>query len=127
MVHLRAQKVANAAKLLPPQEVVGPETGDLLVISWGGTHGACLTAVEQAQSEGLKVAHAHIRYLNPFPENLGDILSRYRKVLVPELNMGQLRMLLRSKYLVDCIGLNKVKGKPFSTTEVLEAIRAQLR
>jgi 2-oxoglutarate ferredoxin oxidoreductase subunit alpha len=65
--------------------------------------------------------------LNPFPENLGDILSRYRKVLVPELNMGQLKMLLRSKYLVDCIGLNKVKGKPFSTIEVLEAIRAQLR
>jgi 2-oxoglutarate ferredoxin oxidoreductase subunit alpha len=122
MVHIRAQKVANAAKLLPPQEVRGPETGDLLVLSWGGTYGACLTAVEQAQSAGKQVAHAHLRYLNPFPSNLGDILSRYKKILIPELNMGQLRMLIRSRYLVDAIGYNKIKGKPFTVSELVEKI-----
>ena len=122
MVHIRAQKVANAAKLLPPQSVEGPQTGDLLVVSWGGTYGACLTAVQQAQSAGLSVAHAHLRYLNPFPSNLGEILSRYKKVLIPELNMGQLRMLIRSQFLVDAIGYNKIKGKPFTVTELVEKI-----
>ena len=122
MVHIRAQKVANAAKLLPPQSVEGPASGDLLVLSWGGTYGACLTAVQQAQSAGLSVAHAHLRYLNPFPSNLGEILARYKKVLIPELNMGQLRMLVRSRYLVDAIGFNKIKGKPFTVTELVEKI-----
>ncbi len=118
MVHIRAQKVANAATLLPPQQVVGPASGDLLVISWGGTYGACLTAVQRAQDEGRSVAHAHIRYMNPLPKNLGEIINRYQKVLIPELNMGQLRMLIRDKFLVDAIGLNKIKGKPFSVGEV---------
>jgi len=122
MVHIRAQKVANAAKLLPPQSVEGPASGDLLVLSWGGTYGACLTAVQQAQSAGLSVAHAHLRYLNPFPSNLGEILAAYKKVLIPELNMGQLRMLVRSRYLVDAIGFNKIKGKPFTVTELVEKI-----
>ena len=122
MVHIRAQKVANAAKLLPPQQVVGPQQGDVLVISWGGTYGACLTAVQQAQSQGISVAHAHIRYMNPLPSNLGEILSRYKKVLIPELNMGQLRMLIRARYLVDAIGFNKIKGKPFAVSELLEKI-----
>jgi 2-oxoglutarate/2-oxoacid ferredoxin oxidoreductase subunit alpha len=118
MVHIRAQKVANAATLLPPQQVVGPASGDLLVISWGGTYGACLTAVQRAQDEGRSVAHAHIRYMNPLPKNLGEIINRYKQVLIPELNMGQLRMLIRDKFLVDAIGLNKIKGKPFSVGEV---------
>ena len=83
------------------QEVDGPESGDLLVVSWGGTYGACTTAVQQCQQEGLSVAHAHLRYLNPFPKNLGEILKRYQTVLVPELNLGQLRMLLRATYLVE--------------------------
>lgn len=122
MVNIRAQKVANAAKLLPPQQVIGPQSGELLVVSWGGTHGACLTAVQRAQREGRSVAHAHVRYLNPLPSNLGELLSRYEKVLIPELNLGQLRMLIRSRYLVDAVGLNKVKGKPFSVAEVYEKI-----
>ncbi len=122
MVNIRAQKVANAAKLLPPQQVMGPQSGELLVLSWGGTYGACLTAVEQAQQLGRSVAHAHLRYMNPFPSNLGEILGRYDKVLMPELNMGQLRMLIRSRFLVDAVGFNKVKGKPFSVTELLEKI-----
>lgn len=122
MVDIRAQKVANAAKLLPEQVVVGPQSGELLVVSWGGTYGSCLTAVQQAQHDGRAVAHAHIRYLNPLPANLGDILSRFDKVLIPELNSGQLRMLIRSQYLVDAIGLNKVKGQPFMVSEVYARI-----
>jgi len=122
MVHIRAQKVANAAKLLPPQDVEGPQSGDLLVLSWGGTYGACLTAVQRAQAAGKSVAHAHLRYLNPFPSNLGEILGRYKKVLIPELNMGQLRMLVRSRYLVDAIGYNKIKGKPFTVSELYDTI-----
>ncbi len=122
MVNIRAQKVANAAKLLPPQQVVGPQSGELLVLSWGGTYGACLTAVQNAQTEGCSVALAHIRYLNPFPSNLGEIISRYKQVLIPELNMGQLRTLIRSRYLVDAIGFNKVKGKPFTVSELQEKI-----
>jgi 2-oxoglutarate/2-oxoacid ferredoxin oxidoreductase subunit alpha len=123
MVNTRAQKVANAAKLLPPQQVMGPSRGDLLVLSWGGTYGAVMTAVRQAQEEGRQVAHAHLRYLNPFPSNLGDLLGRYERVLIPELNCGQLRMLIRSRFLVDAQGLNKVKGKPFTVGEVLDSIR----
>jgi len=122
MVHIRAQKVANAAKLLPPQDVEGPQSGDLLVLSWGGTYGACLTAVHRAQAAGKSVAHAHLRYLNPFPSNLGEILGRYKKVLIPELNMGQLQMLIRSRYLVDAIGYNKIKGKPFTVSELYDKI-----
>jgi len=122
MVNIRAQKVANAAKLLPPQQVVGPQSGELLVISWGGTYGSCLTAVKDAQKDGHSVALAHIRYLNPFPSNLGAIISRYNQVLIPELNMGQLRTLIRSRYLVDAIGFNKVKGKPFTVGELYDKI-----
>jgi len=122
MVDIRAQKVANAAKLLPEQVVIGPQSGELLVVSWGGTYGSCLTAVQQAQRDGRAVAHVHIRYLNPLPANLGEILLRFDKVLIPELNSGQLRMLIRSKYLVDAVGLNKVKGQPFMVSEVYARI-----
>lgn len=126
MVNIRAQKVANVAKLVGPCNVDGPETGDLLVVSWGGTYGACMTAVRQAQAQGLSVAHCHLRWLNPFPADLGDVLRRYRKVLVPELNMGQLRLLLRGKYLVDAEGFNKVKGKPFTVSELVDRIKSTL-
>lgn len=126
MVHTRAKKVENVAQLIPLQEVEGPESGDLLVLSWGGTYGACKTAVEQSLEQGLKVAHAHLRWLNPFPRNLGDILKRYKKVLIPELNKGQLRMIIRSKYLVDAQGLNKIQGRPFFVQEVVAAIPGQL-
>ncbi|REK48777.1 MAG: 2-oxoacid:acceptor oxidoreductase subunit alpha [Planctomycetota bacterium] len=126
MVHLRQQKVDNVAKDIPPQEVYGPESGKLLVVSWGGTYGACTTAVRRAVASGASVAHAHLRYLNPLPANLGELLSRYEKVLVPELNMGQLNMLLRAKYLVDTHGLNKVKGRPFTVTELSRKINELL-
>ncbi|MBW3598885.1 MAG: 2-oxoacid:acceptor oxidoreductase subunit alpha [Planctomycetes bacterium] len=123
MVNVRAQKVANIAEDIPPQAVAGPENGDLLVLSWGGTYGACTAATQRCRAEGLSVAHAHLRYLNPFPRNLEKILRSYKTVLIPELNMGQLRSMIRSKYLVDAKGLNKVQGKPFSVVEVMEKIR----
>lgn len=126
MVDTRAKKVANIATLIGPCEVDGPETGDLLVISWGGTYGACLTAVREARARGRSVAHCHLRWLNPFPADLGDVLRRYRRVLVPELNLGQLRLLLRGKYLVDAVGFNKVKGKPFTVGELVERIEGVL-
>jgi 2-oxoglutarate ferredoxin oxidoreductase subunit alpha len=122
MVHLRAEKVAGIAKVIPPQEVFGPESGDLLVLSWGGTYGTCHTAVSRAIDGGSQVAHCHLRHMNPFPSNLGEILGRYKNVLIPELNMGQLRMLIRDKFLVDAIGFNKVQGKPFSISELVEKI-----
>jgi 2-oxoglutarate/2-oxoacid ferredoxin oxidoreductase subunit alpha len=127
MVRLRAAKVAGVARELPPQQVDGPEKGRLLVLSWGGTYGACATAVRDVRSRGGSVAHAHLRYLNPFPSNLGDLLRRYEKVLIPELNLGQLRLLIRGIFLVDAQGLNKVQGKPFAVAEVTAKIESMLK
>ena len=118
MVKTRAQKIANIANEIPLLEVNGPEDGDLLVIGWGGTYGAIVSAVERAQRKGFKVAQAHLRYLNPMPRNIADVLKRYKKVLVPELNAGQLRLLLRGQFLVDAIGLNKIQGRPFLVSEI---------
>jgi 2-oxoglutarate ferredoxin oxidoreductase subunit alpha len=126
MVQLRAQKVAGIAQDIPPQDTFGPDSGDLLVLSWGGTYGACRTACAECQETGLSVAHAHLRYLFPFPANLGDVLQRYRKVLIPELNLGQLRLLIRGTYLVDALGYNKVKGKPFAVQELIDEIKRSL-
>jgi 2-oxoglutarate ferredoxin oxidoreductase subunit alpha len=122
MIRTRAQKIANIANEIPPLTVNGPAEGDLLVIGWGGTYGAILSAVERCQRKGYKVASAHLRYLNPMPKNLGEVLKRYKKVLVPELNSGQLRMLLRATFLVDAIGLNKVQGRPFLVSEIEDKV-----
>jgi len=127
MINTRAQKVANIAKELPPQKIDGPASGDLLVVSWGGTYGACATAVHNVQAKGKAVSHVHLRYLNPLPKDLGDILKRFKKVLIPELNLGQLRTIIRANYLIDAIGLNKVQGKPFSVGEVVEKMDLLLR
>ncbi len=122
MCELRQEKVDRIAGFIPPQEVFGPEKGDLLVLSWGGTFGACRTAVTRAQAAGTSVAHAQLRYLNPFPSNLEEVLKSYDKVLIPELNLGQLKAVIQSKYLVECVGLNKVQGRPFAIVEVEESI-----
>ena len=127
MVDLRARKVAGIAADIPPQELDGPPSGKLLVISWGGTYGAVATATRQARSRGASVSHAHLRYLNPLPANLGEIIGRFEMVLVPELNLGQLRMMLRAQYLVDAVGLNKVQGKPFEVREVVAKIQSLLK
>ncbi|MBI1387077.1 MAG: 2-oxoacid:acceptor oxidoreductase subunit alpha [bacterium] len=122
MVKLRQDKIDGIANDIPPLKVFGDESGDLLVLGWGGTYGSITTAVERARKAGKKVSQAHLRYLNPFPKNLGEVLSRFKKVLIPELNLGQLRTLIRAKYLIDAKGLNKVQGRPFQVAEVLEAI-----
>jgi 2-oxoglutarate ferredoxin oxidoreductase subunit alpha len=102
--------------------VQGPPSGDLLVVGWGSTYGPIAQAVEDAQAQGLSVSHVHLRHLNPFPADLGDVLGRFRSVLVPELNLGQLSRLLRERYLLDVAQLNKVEGRPFTTAEVLGRI-----
>jgi 2-oxoglutarate ferredoxin oxidoreductase subunit alpha len=122
MTNLRQQKLDGIVDHIPLQEVVGPEKGDLLLLSWGGTFGSCTTAVARCQSKGLSVAHAHLRYLNPFPKNLGDLLKNYKQVLIPELNMGQLRSVIRGQFLLEPLGLNKVKGRPFAVTEIVAKI-----
>ncbi|HEV8200948.1 MAG TPA: 2-oxoacid:acceptor oxidoreductase subunit alpha [Candidatus Polarisedimenticolia bacterium] len=122
MVRLRAEKIARIADFIPEVEVNGPPSGRVLVVGWGGTHGAITSAVETAQRQGKAVSSIHLRYLNPFPRNLEDVLRRFEKVLVAELNLGQLRALLRARFLVDAQGLNKVQGKPFKVSEIVAAI-----
>ena len=126
MVKLRARKVENAVHLVPDLDVYGPESGKLLVLSWGGTRGACRQAVEQILARGGAVAHAHLRHLNPLPSNTGEVLGRYEQVLVPELNLGQLAMMLRARYLVDVVSLEKVRGRPFWVRDIAEAIEEVL-
>ncbi|HEX3529402.1 MAG TPA: 2-oxoacid:acceptor oxidoreductase subunit alpha [Thermoanaerobaculia bacterium] len=123
MVHLRAEKVERIARDIPPLEVFDDQSGDLLVIGWGSTAGAITGAVNLAHKEGLKVSRAHLRYLNPFPANLGEVLSRFERVLLPEMNLGQLALLLRARYLKDIQSLTKVQGQPFTRQEILEKIR----
>ena len=118
MVEIRAEKVARIANDFAPTEVFGAQEGEILLLGWGGTYGAIRTAVENYVAEGDPVAHVHLRHLNPFPNDLGDILQRFKKILIPELNSGQLRQLIRSTYLIDAIGLNKVQGQPFHVFEL---------
>ncbi|HEY7682491.1 MAG TPA: 2-oxoacid:acceptor oxidoreductase subunit alpha [Gemmatimonadales bacterium] len=122
MVEVRAAKVGRVARDLPPLEVQGSPAGDLLVVGWGSTHGAIAHAVEQAHTAGALVGHVHLRHLNPFPDDLGELLLAYRQVLVPELNLGQLTRLLRERYLVDAIPLSKVQGRPFKVAEIYHRI-----
>ncbi len=126
MTHLRADKVAAVAQDIPDLEVFGRPEGELLVVGWGSTYGAITTAVEQLQREGAAVSSIHLRHLNPFPRNLEAVLKSFDKVLVPEMNLGQLALLLRGKFLVDAQPLSKVQGKPFRIAEILEGVRARL-
>lgn len=119
MTVLRNEKIARIVDYIPLQEVYGDPEGELLVLSWGSTYGAAITAVQKLRERGASVSHAHLRYLNPFPKNLGDILQRFAKVLIPELNLGQLRLLIRARYLVDAVGLSKVHGLPFKVSEIV--------
>jgi 2-oxoglutarate/2-oxoacid ferredoxin oxidoreductase subunit alpha len=126
MVRLRAEKVERIANSIPPVEVFGAPEGKVLVLGWGGTYGAITTAVEQLQAQGASVSSAHLRYLNPFPKNLGDVLSRFETVIIPELNLGQLALLVRAKYLVDAVSYSKVKGKPFKVSEIVGKVKEYL-
>jgi 2-oxoglutarate ferredoxin oxidoreductase subunit alpha len=127
MVKTREAKVNRIADYIPLQTLdSGPESGDVLVLGWGSTYGAIKSAVTELQSQGKSVAHAHLRYVRPFPRNLGTILGNYKKVLIPEINNGQLIKIIRDQYLVDAKGHNKVKGVPLTRTELVAAISGLL-
>lgn len=123
MVHTRSKKVDLVADFIGEAKIEGSQLGTL-ILSWGGTYGACHTAVESCIAEGLDVGHVHLRWINPFPSNLGDIIEQFDRVIIPELNSGQLSKLIREKYLVDAKGLNKIQGKPFQVNEIVEGIKA---
>ncbi|HEY6321852.1 MAG TPA: 2-oxoacid:acceptor oxidoreductase subunit alpha [Thermoanaerobaculia bacterium] len=122
MVRLRAEKVARIARDIPELEVDGEPSGRLLVLGWGSTAGAITGAVNAARRQGREVSRAHLRYLNPMPANLGGVLARFERVLVPEMNLGQLALLLRARFLKDVISLSKVQGRPFTRSEILDEI-----
>jgi 2-oxoglutarate ferredoxin oxidoreductase subunit alpha len=122
MTAARAAKVAGIANDIPDVEIIGPDDARLLVVSWGSTYGSVRAGVNNAAAEGYHVAHVHLRYLNPFPRNLGDVVTRYEQILVPELNRGQLASVLRSAFLVPTVTLSKIQGVPFMAHEITEKI-----
>ena len=123
MVELRQEKVNCIQNDIDPTEVYGKNNGDLLIISWGGTYGSCRSAVETLHDEGKSVSHVHLRWINPLPKDLGEIIIKFKNVLVPEINMGQLIKLIRSEYLVDAKGLNQVTGRPISASKIIETVK----
>jgi 2-oxoglutarate ferredoxin oxidoreductase subunit alpha len=127
MCHLRREKIRNIAKTLPPATVFGDASGDLLVVGWGSTHGAITSAVERCRDKGMKVSSLHLRYLEPMALNVGDILKQFKRVLVPEMNLGQLVRRLRTDFLVDAVSLAKIQGKPFMIAEIESKIESMLR
>ncbi|RPI06781.1 MAG: 2-oxoacid:acceptor oxidoreductase subunit alpha [Ignavibacteriae bacterium] len=127
MVHLRAEKVARVANDIPLAEIEGDQQGQVLVVGWGSTYGAIRTAVQRHRSKGNSVSHLHLRYINPMQKNVGELLSRFKTILVPELNMGQLIKILRSNFLVPAIGLNKIMGLPFQAEEIETKIEELLQ
>jgi 2-oxoglutarate ferredoxin oxidoreductase subunit alpha len=126
MVKLRQEKVDRAAASIPPVEVMGEATGKVLVLGWGSTYGSISSAVEKMQREGKSVSAAHLRYLNPFPRNLGEVLSGFETVIIPEMNLGQLCTMIRAKYLVDAVPFSKVKGRPFQIREIIRKVEEYL-
>ena len=124
---MRAAKIAGIADDIPLQKIEqGDDTGDLVVVGWGSTYGAIAQAVMGARRSGLKVSHLHIRYMNPMPKNLGDLLRGFKKVSVPEMNNGMLVKVLRAEYLVDAQGFNKISGQPFKIAEIEAEIHRML-
>ena len=126
MCKIRQEKIDRIADFIPELEVDGEESGDLLVLSWGGTYGACTTAVSQCQADGLSISHAHLRFINPFPRNLGTLLGNFKKIVIPELNLGQLQKIISSTYGVTSEGIHKLKGRPFTVSELTEQFKEML-
>ncbi|MBL05125.1 MAG: 2-oxoglutarate ferredoxin oxidoreductase subunit alpha [Planctomycetes bacterium] len=126
MIELRAEKVARIARSIPDLEVHGDPEGDLLVLGWGSTYGSITSAVNRARGRSGRVSSAHLRHLNPFPANLEEVLGKFKKILIPELNMGQLLLLIRARFCIDAIGLNKVQGQPFQIGEIEQKIEELL-
>jgi 2-oxoglutarate ferredoxin oxidoreductase subunit alpha len=123
MVNLRQKKVAELQPAGPDVLWTGPEKGDVLIVGWGSTFGAIKAATLELRRDGVNVSACHIRYLNPLPQKLGDMMAEFRHLLIPEMNLGQLRLLLRGRYMVDAKGLNKVRGQPFTIREVTDGVR----
>ncbi len=126
MVRLRQEKVDRAVNDIPPVEIFGENTGKVLVLGWGSTYGSISSAVEKLQNEGKSVSSAHLRYLNPFPKNLGEVLSGFETVIIPEMNLGQLCTMIRARYLVDAVPFSKVKGRPFQIREIVRKVEEYL-
>jgi 2-oxoglutarate ferredoxin oxidoreductase subunit alpha len=126
MHELRHEKIARIANEIPPLEVMGPERGDLLIVGWGGTYGAITSAAEDARRDGLAVSNVHLRYLNPFPSNLEQVLRCFDRVLIPELNRGQLAQIIRSRFLIDARPMPKEMGQPFRVEEIRTQINAMI-
>jgi len=126
MVVLRQEKVNRIQNDIAKTEIFGQKSGDLLILSWGGTYGACRSASETLQEEGLKVSHVHLRWISPLPKDLGEILINFKNILIPEINMGQLIRLIRSEYLVDAKGLNLVRGRPIGAATIVERVKEEL-
>jgi 2-oxoglutarate/2-oxoacid ferredoxin oxidoreductase subunit alpha len=123
MVRMRAAKVERVADDIPPAIPVGDQEGDLLIIAWGSTYGPITAALKTQRAAGRRIGHVHLRHLNPLPKNIGEVMARFKTVLVPEMNMGQLSMILRAKFLVDVQGYNKIQGRPFKQSEIEEKIQ----
>ncbi len=126
MVRLRAEKIERVGHFVPEPEIFGPEEGDVLLVSWGSTYGTVLTVVEQLQRQGHAVSMYHLRWVNPMPEKLGRYLKRFRRVVIPEINLGQLATLIRSKYLVDAVSFDRVRGLPLQVAELTEFVKSLL-
>jgi 2-oxoglutarate ferredoxin oxidoreductase subunit alpha len=126
MVKLRQEKVDRVAADIPPVEVFGEAAGKVLVLGWGSTYGSITSAVERMRNEGKSVSSAHLRHLNPFPKNLGEVLSNFETVIIPEMNLGQLCTMIRAKYLIDAVPFSKVKGRPFQIREIVRKVEEYL-
>ena len=126
MVLMRQAKVDRAAQDIPDVELFGEKSGKVLVLGWGSTYGSITSAVEKLQAEGKPVSSAHLRHLNPFPANLGEVLRSFERVIVPEMNLGQLSTMIRAKYLVDAVAFSKVKGRPFQIREIVKKVEEYL-
>jgi 2-oxoglutarate ferredoxin oxidoreductase subunit alpha len=124
MVKIREEKVEKIAQFIPEQKLDnGPEKGKVLILGWGSTYGAIKSAVNELLAEGHEVAHAHLRYVRPFPKNLGDIIKNYDHLLIPEINNGQLIKIIRDKYMVDAKGYNKIMGIPITKGEIIDEVK----
>ena len=124
MVKTRAAKIERIADDIPLQTIDGDSEGDLLIVGWGSTFGSIKAAVEAAREKGISVSHTHLRFLNPMPRNLGEILYKFKNILVPEINNGQVITLLRSKYLVPAVGFNVIRGLPLSSEDIEKRIES---
>jgi 2-oxoglutarate ferredoxin oxidoreductase subunit alpha len=126
MVKLRAEKIRRAQADIPDIQVYGPDDAELLVLGWGSTFGHIRAVVDRAIEKGWPVAQAHLRYINPFPKNLHDVLKKFKRILIPELNLGQLLLLIKGKFGADAVGFNKVTGTPFKESELMKAVEKEL-